>query len=399
MLDIGPALPLAITSHTSFPKGNEDNIIAALERSDRVCQIYITNARSSSMEIFLAAMQRPFPELTDLILLSSDETVPVDPDSFLGGNASPRLEELVLDRISFPGLPKVLSSASHLLYLMLQNIPHSGYISPKAMATALSTLTSLESLTLEFLSPQSCPDRESQHLPSTRSVLPVLTAFRFKGVSEYLDVFVACIDTPQLNTLDIVFFNDIVFVAPQFIQFIDGRPSFLKAFEKAHISLRDGVVSVNFSSLTSDYRPLNVEISCRGLDWQISSVAQLCTSCLPPFSVLEVLYIHERPRWKPSWKDDIENRLWVELLLPFNAVKNLYLSKEIAPRIAPALQELVEGRTAEVLPTLKNIFLEGFESSKHVQEGIGQFVAARQVASHPISVSHWANSESEKFYY
>jgi hypothetical protein len=31
------------------------------------------------------------------------------------------------------------------------------------------------------------------------------------------------------------------------------------------------------------------------------------------------------------------------------------------PRIAPALKELVEGRTTEVLSTLENIFLEGFQ--------------------------------------
>ena len=107
-----------------------------------VCQIYITNGPSLAVELFLAAMQRPFAELTDLILFSSGETVPVDPDSFLGGYTP---------RISFPGLPKLFLSASH-IYLVLRNIPHSGSISPEAMAVALSTLTSLKSLTLEFLS-------------------------------------------------------------------------------------------------------------------------------------------------------------------------------------------------------------------------------------------------------
>ena len=105
-----------------------------------VCQIYITNVPSLAVELFLAAMQRPFAKLTDLILFSSDETVPVDPDSFLGRYAP---------RISFPGLPKLFLSASH---IYLRNILHSGYISPEAMAAALSTLTSLKSLTLEFLS-------------------------------------------------------------------------------------------------------------------------------------------------------------------------------------------------------------------------------------------------------
>ena len=43
------------------------------------------------------------------------------------------------------------------------------------------------------------------------------------------------------------------------------------------------------------------------------------------------------------------------------SVKNLFLSKEIAQLIVPALQELVEGRRIEVLPARENIFLEGLE--------------------------------------
>ena len=90
-------------------------------------------------------------------------------------------------------------------------------------------------------------------------------------------------------------------------------------------------------------------------------------------------------------KDDVENSLWLDLLRSFVAVKNLYLSEEYAPRIAPALQELVGERTSEVLPTLGNIFLEGFQPSGHlrVHEGIEKFVAARWRAGHPVIVSRW----------
>ena len=114
--------------------------------------------------------------------------------------------------------------------------------------------------------------------------------------------------------------------------------------------------------------------------------------------MLEDLYIYGRPKSKPGWKDDIENGLWLQLLHPFTAVKNLYLTEEFALRIEPALQELAEGRATEVLPTLQSIFLDGLESSgsANVQEGIGKFVAARQVASRPIAVSGWANSDWDK---
>ena len=138
-----------------------------------------------------------------------------------------------------------------------------------------------------------------------------------------------------------------------------------------------------------------VKILCRGLDWQLSSVEQVCAGCLPSLSMLEDLYIHEDLYSRPDWKDDIENGLWLQLLHPFTAVKNLYLSEQFALRIGPALQELAEGRTTGVLPALQNIFLKGAESSGPVQEGIRQFVASRQVTSRPIAVSRWDNSESE----
>jgi hypothetical protein len=135
-----------------------------------------------------------------------------------------------------------------------------------------------------------------------------------------------------------------------------------------------------------------VKISCRELDWQLSSLEQVCTLSLPPLSTLEGLSIYEGSFSRSHWQDNIENVLWLELLHPFRAVKNLYLSEEFARRIGPALQELVGSRATEVLPTLQNIFLEGLEPSGPVQEGIQQFVATRQVTGDPIAVSLWGGS-------
>jgi hypothetical protein len=95
-----------------------------------------------------------------------------------------------------------------------------------------------------------------------------------------------------------------------------------------------------------------------------------------------------------DWQDHIEitPSQWLELLHPFAAVRHLYLSRDMAPRIGLALQELVGSRTTETLPNLEVILLEGLESSgpvTPVQEDIRQFVASRQVTSHPIVVTLW----------
>jgi hypothetical protein len=164
----------------------------------------------------------------------------------------------------------------------------------------------------------------------------------------------------------------------------------LKALKQARVAVGYGAAWVN---LSNDFRSLNVEVLCRELDWQVLSLQQVCTLCLPPISTLEGLYIYEARPLRPEWLGDIENALWLDLLRPFAVAKNLYLSEEFAAHIVAALQDLGRGRTTEVLPTLQNIFLEELEPSKLVQEAIGQFVAARQVTSHPIAVSRWDNSE------
>ena len=383
-LDVWPPLPLVIQSSRI---DCVDNVVAVLERRDRVDKIELDRVNSSSLGVFLATMLEPFPELTYLRLLSRDKTVPVVPDSFLGGHA-PRLRFFALYGIPFPGLPKLLLSATHLVNLHLLNIPHSGYIPPEAMVTALATLTGLESLSLEFQSPRPHLDLASRRPPPPkRTLLPILEYFLFKGVCEYLEFLVARIDAPQVN-LSITFFNQIVFDTPQFIQFISRTPT-LKALQNARVVFRDDAATVKFSSQTSGYGSLEVVISCRELDWQVSSLEQVCTLSLPPLSTLEELYVYRHPFSYPHRQDNIENSLWLELLHPFTAAKSLYLCKEFAPRIVSALQELVGGGTTEVLPVLLNIFLEEVQPSGPVQEGVGKLVATRELSGHPITVSNW----------
>ena len=252
------------------------------------------------------------------------------------------------------------------------------------MVVLLCTLPSLESLYLEFKSPQSRLDGESRSLPPPkRSVLSSLDHFLFKGAIEYLEEFVTHIDTPQLDHLHITFFNQIDFNTPRLAQFINRTPKLKK---------RDALVQFNdnFARVGLPPRPstLQITVSCKEPDWRLSSVAQICNSSLRPLSTVEDLYIELRYS-QLVWKNDaIDNTIWLELLLPFTAVINLYLAKEFAPGIAVALKELV-GRITEVLPSLQNIFVQGLEPSGPFQENIGRFVAIRQLSDHPIAISKW----------
>jgi hypothetical protein len=384
-LEVWPVLPLLIQGH--IPETSDvDDIVAVLEHRHRVCKIDL-NVPSSQFEKVSTAMQEPIPKLTDLSLWSYDGAAAALSDSFLGGSA-PSLRSLWLDGIPFPGLPK-LHFSSTLVSLRLLTIPHSGYISPEAMVNCFSVLTSLESLRLEFQSPLSSPDPESRHLPPpTNVVLPALKDFQFKGVSEYLEELVACIDAPHLNYLFITFFNDIEFDTPELVHFI-GRTPIFKAPDKARLVFLDSAVRVEFPLQPSGYGELNVGILCKELDWQLSSLVEVCSLLFPPLSTSKHLYIYERQPSLPDSQDDFENTQWLDILRPFIAVKNLYVSEQFAPRIALVLQKLVGGGVSEVLPKLQNIFLEELRPSGPVHEAIEQFVDARQLSGHSITVFHW----------
>jgi hypothetical protein len=66
----------------------------------------------------LGSDAKPFPELIHLQLRAYDEPAPVVPDSFIDGSA-PRLRYLNWDGIPYPGLPKLLLSATDLVTLQL----------------------------------------------------------------------------------------------------------------------------------------------------------------------------------------------------------------------------------------------------------------------------------------
>ena len=377
MLDIWPPLPIVVHHYVRLRSGG-DNIIAALEHNDRVCQIRLK--LDLQWEMILDVMQEPFPALTHLILSSDVEIAPVVAGSFMGGSA-PRLQYLLLGGIPIPGLPKLLLSATDLLYLNLRRIPHSGYISPEAIVTCISTLPRLEKLCLGFESPRSRPSRPLS--PPTRSVLPALIKLYFTGVSEYLEDLLARIDSPLLDRLEIAFFHQLIFDTPQLIQFITRTPTL--HVDRARVDFTNLHVRVTFQTTSSSHH-LTLAILCRKPEWQLSSMAQICTSFVPRLMV-GLLSIRERSRSKLEWQDDIEYNQWLELLRPFTGVKDLYLSKEFAPRIAPSLQGLIGGGTTEVLPVLQSLFLEELRLSGAVEEAIGKFVAARQLSNHPVTVS------------
>jgi hypothetical protein len=386
LLNVWPAFPLHIYFDSMLlkPEDNLDNLIAALEHPDRVCEVDFTSPPESLWDQVLALMQEPFPALTRLSFRASIDCVLHLPGTFLDGSA-PNLKHLHLWGVSSPSFPRLLLSATNLTTLHLEFISNIGYIPPEAMATCLSTLTRLETLAIRF---QSHPKQKSRCMPPpTRSILPALTSFDFQGVSEYLEAFAGQIDAPLLKVFWISLFNQLVTDIPQTIRFL----SHIESVRQSRPSLEffpTGFVSISFYPNWYQRGPVSRwTVICQGFIRQVISAAQICSGLRPLSSGVEGLDIK---RYYLSSKDvppaDIDHTLWLDLFQSFPYVRRLRMSAEMEPFIAAALQKQTGESTLDVFPSLESLSIDSLTADKATKEGIEAFITARQHSGHPVTV-------------
>jgi hypothetical protein len=245
MLDIWPALPIELRVDDPHDF-NEDNAIATLGHTGRICGIYVQNSDQDSFERSTAAVQVSFPALTDLSLWSFCCEPPTLPDSFLSGSA-PGLRFLDLKGVAAPGSPKLLLSTPNLVRLHLEDIPFSGIDSPYVMAGFLSSLTRLEDLRIVF-SFYHIHDQTSLRPPLlTRTILPELNSLYFHGTSEFLEVLFTWIDAPVQIYIYIDFVNPVIFDVPQIFPF-NAREELIRSPDRAYMHFNHNHLFVTLSS-------------------------------------------------------------------------------------------------------------------------------------------------------
>jgi hypothetical protein len=370
-----PPFPLVVNYgaiHRPPAPEDEDNIMAALEHTDRVRSISFTI--SSSLLKKLSTISKPFLELEELVLLSKDNSQFTLPSAFWWGH---RLRTLHSTRIAFASLPQLLLPSQNLVDIQLDEITSAGYFSPEAFANALCGMTQLQTLSVHFLS---CPPRRNYislpPSPGDRVILQTLTRFKYRGTSKYLDSLVARIDAPRLGDIDITFFSQPTMDALQLGLFVNhielwGSPP------RADIISSGDTISITFSQPRTRTR-LGLQISCEQLDWQLSSISQICDNFSSFLCSVEDLRIETAG--PSSVPDDTDDGQWLRLIRTFDGTKDFHLAGELATAILRALHPADEGHET-VLPALRNfhvplMFMGG--------PSLETFVTKRRLSGHPV---------------
>jgi hypothetical protein len=382
--DFWPALPI-IVQYGGIPNldppapEDVDNIIAALKQSGRVSSISLTV--TSSLLKKLSEITEPFSELEELTLLSSHNIQLTFPSTFRWG---PRLRTLHSTRIIFPSFPQLLAPSQGLVELQLHEISKAGYFSPEAFANALSGMTQLRSLSLHFFS---LPTRRNYlGLPpqsEERVVLSALTFFKYRGTSKYLDTLVARIDAPRLQDFDITFFSQPTMDALQLGRFI-RRIEMQRSFTQAVVQISAQDISISLTDLNTS-TPLRLRISCKQLDWQLSSMAQVCDQ-FSPFLFHAVRARIDTTQSPGTTKDDVGGEQWLELVRSFGGATDFWVAGELTTDILCAWSQADRGSTT-VLPALLRLHLEK-PLSVHgpLWDAVVSFATSRWLSGSPVEV-------------
>lgn len=393
MLAHSPPLPLVIDHAVRYHEvtvEDEEGVLLALQHHDRVRRI---------------RLQMPIPNLQRLIM-AIDDHFPILEYLFLAPNTkhetnlrlpqtfqAPQLRHLVLN-IACPIGSSLLTPIVGLVTLSLNNILSSAYFRPSDLLQQLSLMPQLETLGISFHSPVSNhAERPLSHTPTmARVTLPNLRWFGFQGISIYLEALLSRFNTPLLEKLQILFFNQLTYTVPHLLEFM-GAAEKLK-FSSAKFTFHEKAVVVTVYPHEGDrlYAFMMV-VRCRHLDWQVATIAQLFNALSPVFTDVWHLTLDYYGHFLSfEWHNEVDPTQWHELLKPFRNVKKLVVDNGLVGELSRSL--LVGGieQRPELLSALNELRIFG---RGDYGDGLMPFINARQVSGRPVRLVVESDTESE----
>ena len=393
MLAHSPPFPLVIgyfRKDRELTTEDEEGIILALKRHDRVRRVRLSGSRTAGpagtiIQKLILAMDEEYPILEYLYIVLRDyNTILTFPGTF----QAPHLRELVLQGCALPIGSRLLTTAVGLIELRLVMVHPSTYFHPNTLLQWISHMPHLETLEIlfQFSIPNRDVERQLTHTPIIAHItLPNLHRFHFRGVGTYLEALVHRITTPRLKELNIRFFNQLTFSVPRLLQFIDTAEEL--RFGNAVLTFSDKSVGARVSHGASKVYVFSITVKCCHLDWQASSMAQISNSLGQMFSSVEYLALQHRVHNESSEEhNEVDRTEWRNLLRPFSNVKTLRVGKALFKDLSRCLQ-LEDGESPlELLPELQELRYYG---SGYTGGVFTSFIDTRQNAGRPVTLVCW----------
>ena len=375
ILNCWPTMPIVVQygglgSPTLNPPApeDEDNIVAALNQSDRIASISLTVTRSLMTK--LSAIKRPFSNLEDLVLVSQDGAQLTLPSSFQWGS---RLRCFHCARIAFPSLLKLLASSKNLVDLHLHEKFSPFPPSLEALTSVLSRMVQLQSLSLHFYF-------TVVHLPPSGdlAVLPALTRLNFLGRIDYLEGLVSRIDAPLLADINVTFLDISIFDLPELRKFT-VRTGMHEMHNRAVILASELAVSISLTR-PGDPTCLTFQLYLTSSSQQLYFIARICVQFSAILCNVEELLIsvqHSRP------EDKLDGR-WLESLNSFIGVKWFCVAGTLSTDIVCTLLPS-DTRRETVLPALHKLYI--LEPAP-LTWALKSLITSRQLSGHPVAVEY-----------
>jgi hypothetical protein len=381
-----PPLPIVVEyggSPTLDPPTpeDEDDIVAALEQSDRVSSVRLTV--TNSLLAKLSAIEGPFSELEDLFLLSQDSLRGLTlPNAFGWGLGwGTRLRSLRLARITLFELPHLLHSSRKLVDLQLHEVLSPGLFSPETLTDALGGMAQLQSLSLYF---PPTTDNIGVFIPSRkRVVLPSLTRLNLRGNLKYLDGIVTGIDAPRLGDIDVTLFDEDIF---EFTLDVSALSKFVYGIER-HKSHRQADIlfskrSVSVSLTQPAPTCFRLQVLCKFIGRQLFYISHICTEFSTFLSNVEDLRISATG--PSTWNERLYyDQLWLEAINSFAGVKSFHVAGNLSTNIVRATQRKT------ILPALHNLYIPQ-PGPRHapLRKAVVSFMISRRLSGHPLAVEY-----------
>ncbi|KAH9035796.1 hypothetical protein EDB85DRAFT_1943189 [Lactarius pseudohatsudake] len=411
MLTHSPPLPLVIYYPGRLAAGEDGDMLFALQHRERVHRIHI-KAPAASLPCLLNAMDGEYQVLQRLVIHSHTEK-PCPASTGTGVQLptklqAPLLRRLTLTNVRIPADSELLRRAESLVTLELLDIADSPELHPVHLVSQLARMAQLERLVVHFRTalPNHAVERTLWGAPTTRPALPRLQLLSFRGGSAYLEGMLARISAPSVQKLFIDFFAQLTFDLPSLVRFVraaqpspegNGGAIQRSQFHAAELHFDAETACMLLDSRTTDRgrpsgartNPVQLRVSCRALDWQLASLAQICGALTPLFAHVEGLTLglhtsHPKPDANSDCLDS-DRAQWHALLRAFGGTKTLQLA---GPHAAHLLHELLP-LPAELLPALQEL-LPGDDGEPGAGEddegGLAAFTAEREAAGRPVGV-------------